>query len=1049
MFFVIKRIVKILVELAAIAIVGLIVLIVFAGIRLSMGPLSLDILTPYIERGFNAKGWEFKVNLGGTVLAWSEGDRDLDIIVRQVRVTNQAGAEQAFVPELAIGLSLRALVVGEFRPTRLEFLGLRLKLVRGADGRIGFGDPSSLDAGGDKEKARGAFTLGGDVTSAVLGGLQSRPAPGHPLHYLRRISFSNAELEFEDLGNNFRLTSPGSDLTLTRDTDGVDVTARLHVTMGDEMVPVDVTGSYHIATQKINMRAHFGNLQLARLAKLGEAFAPLAAARFPVDGEIGLTMGTDGQIENVTLEAVGRGGKIHVKEFYANPIPITALRIKASVGDNLKRFKLHHLTADLAGARIGLKGEARRNGKFTAIVLNATARDVSVSDLKRLWPKGVASRARTWIQENLEGGKIGRADMRVALKLEADEKGVGDAFALDSVDGRFEFNHVTVHYLRPLPPIKEMAGRATVTKDAIVIENATGRLQGLGLEEGKVTIGGFDSDRLVLKVEALAKGPLRAALALLAHPGLGLIKGMGVNPNEISGDMATRLAIELPLQKVVSFDNVEVVAAASLRDVKVPKVALGADVTDGSLTLQANKRNMDVTGTIKLGGVPVRLAWTENFYSGAKFRSRYGVKGVIDDAGRKRLGLAAKNYVTGPVDFDLVITRFDKRRIGISGTLDVKQAKLLFNEIEWAKKPGVPGYARFSLNVLNDKVQDISRLSVKAGDLEVIGTARLAADGITIERFRFSKLVFGESDFSVTGQARSDGGLDLAVTGSKIDIRPFLQSRRKEDANRPLSIKVDVDQVRVGPGLTISSVQGSMSRTTGDWRNMTIRGKVGKNHIPVLVFIKPAGTKRNLNIISNDAGAILRAINITDNIRGGRLTIRGAYDDTKPGAPLTGTFRVKNFQVLRASLMTKLLSVLSFTGIINTLSGKGIEFEELEASFTKTGDDLRIKEAKAYGSSLGFTAKGWVDLEKEELDISGTVVPAYSVQSILGNIPLLGQLLTGEKGSGVFAATYRLQGSLADPKVSVNPLATVSPGFLRGLFQIFDTPSKKPPAERN
>jgi len=215
-----------------------------------------------------------------------------------------------------------------------------------------------------------------------------------------------------------------------------------------------------------------------------------------------------------------------------------------------------------------------------------------------------------------------------------------------------------------------------------------------------------------------------------------------------------------------------------------------------------------------------------------------------------------------------------------------------------------------------------------------------------------------------------------------------------------------------------------------------------------LVVIKPAGTKRNLNIISNDAGAILRAINTTDNIRGGRLTIRGEYDDTKPGAPLTGTLRIKNFQVLRAPLMTKVLSVLSFTGIINTLSGEGIEFEELEAPFTKTGDYLRIKEAKAYGSSLGFTAKGWVDLEKEELDISGTVVPAYSVQSIFGNIPLLGRLLTGEKGSGLFAGTYRVQGALADPKVSVNPLATVLPGFLRGLFQIFDTPSKKPPAER-
>jgi hypothetical protein len=67
----------------------------------------------------------------------------------------------------------------------------------------------------------------------------------------------------------------------------------------------------------------------------------------------------------------------------------------------------------------------------------------------------------------------------------------------------------------------------------------------------------------------------------------------------------------------------------------------------------------------------------------------------------------------------------------------------------------------------------------------------------------------------------------------------------------------------------------------------------------------------------------------------------------------------------------------------------------------------------------------------------GTLVPAYAVNSILNNIPLIGTLLGGP-GSGVFAATYRMTGSLDDPDISVNPLATLAPGFLRGLFGIFD-----------
>jgi len=51
---------------------------------------------------------------------------------------------------------------------------------------------------------------------------------------------------------------------------------------------------------------------------------------------------------------------------------------------------------------------------------------------------------------------------------------------------------------------------------------------------------------------------------------------------------------------------------------------------------------------------------------------------------------------------------------------------------------------------------------------------------------------------------------------------------------------------------------------------------------------------------------------------------------------------------------------------------------------------------------------------------------------------VIGRLFSPERGSGLFAATYSIDGPLADPRVAVNPLAAMTPGFLRGLFHIFD-----------
>lgn len=1048
---------KIFVELVAIGVAGLTVLVVFAIVRLSMGPISLDILTPHIERGLNAEGGNFKVTLGGSVLAWSQADQDLDIVVKNVRVTDRQGAEQAYVTKIAIGLSIRALIGGEFRPTRLEFFRPRLRLVRGEDGRIQLGDPSAgrpapTPATGestakDSQDSRD-LPFGGEITATLLGSLLTRPAPDHPLRYLRSIALSDAALEFEDIRNNFRLTSPASELVLVRDKDGIAVSAHLSLTAAGKTAPVDITGSYRVATKKIQLTAHFGNLELARLAKLGAALAPLEAIRFPADGELGLTMDADGRIDTITLEATAGAGKLALKGLYAKPIEVRAMRIKARADDGLTRFTLDHLTVDLGGPRIGLAGQGVRAGGLTSVTLDVTARDVTILDLKRLWPKGVAPAAREWITENIDQGKVGRADTRVEFTLAHGRDGKPGGIDVRRLEGGFDFADLTIHYLKPLPPIKGLTGRATVSKDAIVFEGGSARVQGLRLDDGKVHITGLDRGSESLKVEAVVRGPLPAVLALLGHPRLDLLKGFGVNPREVRGEMAARLAIELPLLKTVTFDMVEIVAAANLRRVGVPKAALDADVSDGELTLQVDKKGMDVTGSIRLGGVPADLAWTENFVSGGRFRSRYGVKGVIDDAGRKRLGLSFGPHVTGPLAFDLVITRFDDKRTDISGTLDVKQAALVFDEIEWSKLPGTGGFARFSLNLQDGKIRHIPTLSVKAGDLDALGSFRLAADGKTIESFKFSKLVFGESDIRVSGQARPDGGLDLSVTGAMIDVRPFLEGRRKEGVKRPLSIQVDVAAARVGSGPPIYAVRGSLSRGTGDWRRMTIRGTVGKNRKPVLVRITPGGKDmRNLVITSSDAGAALRSLDITEHMVGGRLAISGKYDDTKPGNPLTGTFRVKKFQMVGAPLMAKVLGVLSLTGILDALSGKGISFDEAIVPFTKTGDDLRLKDGRAYGGALGFTAKGWVDLEKDQLDITGTVVPAYTFNKLLGYIPLLGKLLVGEKGSGVFAATYRMHGPLANPKVSHNPMAALAPGFLRGLFNIFEKPPSSPPAE--
>ena len=174
-----------------------------------------------------------------------------------------------------------------------------------------------------------------------------------------------------------------------------------------------------------------------------------------------------------------------------------------------------------------------------------------------------------------------------------------------------------------------------------------------------------------------------------------------------------------------------------------------------------------------------------------------------------------------------------------------------------------------------------------------------------------------------------------------------------------------------------------------------------------------------------------------DGMLGGRLPINAHYADAQPGRPLSGNMSVRNFRLSNAPFMAKLLQGLTLYGLVNILNGPGLAFARLEAPFSLANDVLSLGDSRMFNSALGLTARGTIDINADTADLTGTIVPAYFFNSLLGRMPLVGHLFSPEAGSGVFAANYSVRGRLANPDVSINPLSALTPGFLRNVFGIF------------
>jgi hypothetical protein len=159
--------------------------------------------------------------------------------------------------------------------------------------------------------------------------------------------------------------------------------------------------------------------------------------------------------------------------------------------------------------------------------------------------------------------------------------------------------------------------------------------------------------------------------------------------------------------------------------------------------------------------------------------------------------------------------------------------------------------------------------------------------------------------------------------------------------------------------------------------------------------------------------------------------------------------------VIQAPVLARLISVASFTGLLDQLRGSGIAFDILRVPFTYANSKIRVRNGEMFGPAMGLTGKGTYDFSTSLMNFEGTIVPAYTINKVMGAIPILGRLFTGEKGGGVIAMTYLYRGDAATAEPSVNPLAALTPGITRHIFDIFkgsgpkakSTPTQTPEPE--
>jgi len=1006
---------------------GTVLFAVVAVWQLSRGPISLGFLTPYIEDSLNSELDGVQVRLHDTVLSWDGLERTLGVRAVGLEILDSDGEVGASVPEMLVRFSLRALLRGVVAPTGLDLFGPRLRVVRTPDGEI-FVGIRSVSASGPSGGGMG-----------FIEGLLSDSDPNSPTGYLRRVSIVSGLIEFEDRLTGRNWTAQRANIVLERDENGIRADGTIVLDAGGAFARFEVSGILNRITGTIELGISFDKLSPVVIAALDPRLSPLDRFRLPVSGTVALSLATSLAVEDVNFDLTAGAGEIVIPEIYPAPLTVTQLALRGRATEAFNRLVIDEAVIDVGGPVVALNGELRRRDNSIEFQLDTSVTALPVDDLSRLWPQDVAVNARRWITKNIEDGVVETAALSISAAVNLDDIA---AIELRKAVGEIELRGATVHYLRPMPPVRDVAARGRFDGVNLVFDIGKGHVGALNIDAGRVAINGLIGSASVetTRIEVTISGPVREALALLDRDPLNFISPFGIDPARTGGLQTTNAVLEFPLLDALSIDEIEVAASAHLEDFSASAVAFRSDLTQGNFAVTVDKKRLVAKGDGVLAGIPLKLTWTENFTGETGLRTRYEVQAVLDDDARRTLGLAAEPYLSGPVGVGLTYEIAADGGEQGAANLNLANATLSLTDFGWQKKPGPIGAARVEFAGRDGVLSEISKFSLTAPGLSVTGRATLTgdADGLTVSELNLERVVLGETDISLRAVFRGDAPPDIVIGGDRLDLRLQVKDAFAKGPGKPPAMRVRIDTgnpvraIRLGDETVLLNPTGRLAHDGENWIAIDLLGTLS-NGGQIDLQLQTVNGNREILFVSDDGGGVLRALDWINTVEGGTLKMEGAFIGSGEEETFAGQLSMAGFKLNENSVTVRLLSLASFSGITDALAGTGITMRRAEVPFELTDDEIRIGKAKARGAGVGIIATGRIDRTSNEIDLRGEIAPAYLINSLLSNIPLLSEII----GDGIIAVTYKVDGPLSDPNISVNPLAVFVPGIFRKAFTGF------------
>jgi hypothetical protein len=296
-----------------------------------------------------------------------------------------------------------------------------------------------------------------------------------------------------------------------------------------------------------------------------------------------------------------------------------------------------------------------------------------------------------------------------------------------------------------------------------------------------------------------------------------------------------------------------------------------------------------------------------------------------------------------------------------------------------------------------------------------------------------------KSNFKIISSKKSNIN-HIEISGKRLDAKYIIDSLTSSKPSTVVSkkfngtISVNLDTVDTGTNDDIRDFNLTGTILKGKFAKLDANGVFSNKEKITIKISKNKNGNIATYILSDRARPFIAGFSFIKGFEKGKLefTSEDLSATSSKGKIIITDFRIKEIPVL-----AQILSLASVTGILDTLKGEGIRFDNTVIVYENDEKFFTFKDFYGTGSSLGFIVEGRINNEDHFVSLDGNLIPAYEVNRLLSNIPILGQILTGKSGDGVFGVSFKIKGKDNNFETTINPVRTITPRFVQRFVDIF------------